>query len=88
MTKVRTGGHPDHLKPSPVLNFFPVSRNWTHSCIISCLLAPLDIEKCFQGKSMFNELVKRKADFKIASASNYSRRGRNTSSSSAKFYLL
>lgn len=34
---------------------------------------------------MFNELVKRKAAFKIASASNYSRRGRNTLAAFAKF---
>lgn len=90
MTKVGTEGHPDHWKLSmlKLLNFFPVSRNWTHSCIISCLLGPLDREKCFQGKSMFNELVKSKAAFKIAFASNYSRRGRNTSASSAKFYLI
>lgn len=88
MTKVGTEAHPDLLKPSPVLKlskFFPVSRNWSHGCRISCLLKPLDTEKCFQGKFMFNELVKRKAAFKITSASNYSRKGRNASASFAKF---
>lgn len=46
------------------------------------------MRKCFQGKFMFNELVKRKAALKIASASNYSRKGRNTLDSFAKFYFV